>query len=529
MQPPAVNSWNVMVTKSNDVDGTCPGTHGGFIIRRDPFTPLTRHRRLGALRDSIARNLLRPFRATRVVRRSEGPPSLLIMAVDTLRADHVGRNAPGGSLTPALDRLRAEGTSFANVSSPAPWTLPAFTSALTGVMPGVHGAGMTGTTRNMAFEVPRALPADTVTLARHLGAQGYRTAAFHSNPFVTFGLAESFQEHHYRNHASADVAAGALDWIRRHGDRPFFCFVLFNDPHEPTLPRPHHFCPLMSAAGHDPAAWADNDLRSLARWGGTERAPHLGRVAVPLDAAARAALDVKLALYAGAIASVDTTIDAVLRQLEAWNLDSTTLVSVISDHGEEFLEHAAAADLWNHDPRDLRAIGHGHSLFQELLQVPWIVRGAGIPSGDVRRNHVSLCDVGPTLSDWLGTPALPLPDVGMQELKGIVQSRDGGSAPESRTLLAEDIAYGPDLVAVRKGQWKLIAHRDGRPLSLFDLDADPLEMIDVQEANPGPLKELGDVLTRWRAATTRNDGDGGGWETTDEKILRQLRELGYAE
>jgi len=480
------------------------------------------------MRDRMIRGVLRPFRATRVDRRSEGPPSLLIMAVDTLRADHVGRAAPGGSLTPALDLLRGEGTSFTAVSSPAPWTLPAFTSALTGVMPGVHGAGMTGAMRNMAHEAPRPLPNEAVTLARHLSSQGYRTAAFHSNPFVTFGLAESFQEHHYRNHACADVAAGALDWIRRNGDRPFFCFVLFNDPHEPTLPTPARFCPLMDAAGHDPAAWADEDLRSLARWGGTDRAPHLGRTPLPLDAAALAALEVKLALYAGSVASVDAAADGMLRQLERWGLDSSTLVSVFSDHGEEFLEHADAAAHWDHDPRDLRAIGHGHTLFQELLHVPWIMKGPGVDSGVECAQNVSLCDVGPTLCGRLGVPPLPLPLVDMEELTGVVLPRRGdGSA--GRTLLAEDIAYGPDLVSVRRDRWKLIAHRDGRPLALYDLSDDPAETADVRDANPEPLADLTDVLTRWRASAAKRDGDGDGWESTDEKILRQLKELGYAE
>lgn len=450
------------------------------------------------------------------------------MAVDTLRDDHVGDRRTGESLTPAMDRLAAEGVRFSSVSAPAPWTLPSFTSALTGVMPTVHGAGMTGGVRNMAHDAPRPLPERAVTLARHLGAQGYATAAFHSNPFVTFGLAESFGEHHYRNHACADVAAGALDWIRRHGDRPFFCFVLFNDPHEPTLPAPRHFSPLLEAAGQGPGTWSPDDLRSLARWGGTDAAPHLGCEPLPLSDATRRTLDAKLALYGGAVASVDAALDGMLRQLERWGLDGSTLVTVLSDHGEEFLEHAEAAHAWNHDPRDLRAIGHGHTLFEELLHVPWIARGPGLSSGALRDGDVSLCDVGPTLSRWLGAPDLPLPAVDMPELLGRPLPADGDDG-SPRILLAENIAYGPDLVSVRKGTWKLTAHRDGRVLALHDLGEDPGEMRDRAGDSPDVMAELSAVLDRWREAAARGDDGGDGWESTDERILRQLRELGYAE
>jgi len=490
-------------------------------VRNDPFLPLTRRRRLAAARDRACEMLLRPWRGTRLAPRREGPPNLLILAVDTLRHDHARGDR---ALTPRLDALAREGTSFEDVTAPAPWTLPSFAGALTGLMPTLHGAGMRGETRNMAVEPPAELAPGTVTLAGHLAAHGYATGAVYSNPFVEFGLAESFDERRYRNHAAAHVAARALDWIRRHGDRPFCCFVLFNDPPEPTLPPPRHWPADLGAAD----GWSDAALRALARWGDDRHAPHLGRLDDDADPRAREALAIKRHLYAGAVNAVDAAVGAVLDQLGRWGLDESTLVTVFSDHGEEFREHAAAARAWDHDPRDLRAVGHGHSLFQELLHVPWLVRGPGATAGVRREEPVSLLDVAPTLCRWLGVPDLPLPTPAYAPLAGRALPRDDGGEVPERVLLSEDLAYGPDLVAVRRGPWKLTARRDGAPLALHHLGDDPGETRDRLADASEAADDLGRELAAWRAA----GGPGtaaGAWADRDDEIRRRLKDLGYGE
>lgn len=481
--------------------------------RSDPFAELTRRRRLAARRDRLVRALRRPFARTRLAPRREGPPNLLLLAVDTLRDDHVRDDG-----TPALTALAREGIRFTQASSPAPWTLPAFASALTGMMPSLHGGGMNGGVRNMADTLPSRVHDSAGSLATHLAAQGYRTAAFTSNPFVQFGLAESFGEHLYRNHAARDVAGGALDWIRRHGDRPFCCFVLFNDPHEPTLP-PRRLIERELSPTPDDAV-----LQTLARWGGEAGVPHVGRATGP---AAETALALKRGLYAAAVRSVDETVDAVLQQLGAWGLDDNTIVCLWSDHGEEFREHAAEAERWNHDPRNLRAIGHGHSQFEELLRVPWILRGPGIPQGAARSEPVSLCDLAPTLTDWLGLPPFPLPKVTGEGLLGRVLTREPNADAGERLLLAENIAYGPDLVAVRRGRWKLIAQRSpADALALYDLEADPGETLDRRNEQPGITASLVQRVEDWNREV-RPDVDGQDGDL-DARILQGLKDLGYA-
>jgi arylsulfatase A-like enzyme len=493
----------------------------------DPFAALNRKPRWQARLRRWRRALARPLRPDRIAPDRQGPPSLLLIGVDTLRSDHLGLHGYGLPTSAHLDRLAAGGTTFLDVTAPAPWTLPSFTSALCGVMPGVHGAYLPGPTRNMDSQPPQRLGKDTVTLARHLRGQGYRTAAFYSNQFFAFGLAESFDEHRYLNLPAADLLDEARHWIRRHADRPFFCFVLLNDPHEPTTPPAEDLAPFLP----DPPP-GERELAGLARWG---EAPgiRLGQVADPEAEAAGRARAVKLAIYDATIRYVDRQIGRTQDWLDAAGLAGSTVVSVFSDHGEEFLDHVQWSRRWDHDPRGIHGIGHGHTHFQELLHVPWIAWGPGVPSGVRSREAVSLCDLAPTLCHWVQAPPLS-PDLPAHpfaaHLKGRSQHRPGPA--EERLILAESIAYGPDLVALRRGRWKLIAHREGQALALFDLLGGPEELNDVAEANPEVVAELLTELARWRESGLGAAGSGAApaaWDGMEDEVRQRLKDLGYGQ
>ncbi len=505
---------------------------------RDPFAPLTlKQRRRRMVRD-LKRQLLRPLRPSRLQPRREGPPHLLLVGVDTLRADHLGCYGHSRPTSPRLDALAGRGTVFTDVTACAPWTLPSFASALTGVMPGVHGAYLPGPERNMDTQPPRRLDDGMVTLARHLRTQGYRTAAFYSNQFFAFGLAESFDRHTYINDEAQAVVAEAADWIRRHADRPLFCFILLNDPHEPTTPRPEDLEPFLASATTQGADTSAAMLRALARWGESP-APRLGLADDPPGKELQAALALKLAIYDATIGQVDRAIGDLDARLERWGLGDRTLRSVFSDHGEEFLDHVGWARKWNHDPRGIFGIGHGHSMFHELLHVPWLAWGAGVPPGVRRSEPVSLMDLAPTLLDWMGLPPLPVPPAAgpasAREMAPLLTGRSlvrSAAGDAQRIILSEAMAYGPDLVAVRKGRWKLVARRDGRPLALFDLRDDPGETKDAAADHPQELADLQAIAVRWRDSgqgAAGDDGSGGSWSDMDDEIHQRLKDLGYAE
>ncbi len=513
---------------------------------RDPFARLNRRRRWRSRTWRLRRLLSGGPPRSRARVTGAGAPHLLAVGVDTLRADHLGCGGCERPTSPRLDALAAGGTLFADVMAPAPWTLPSFAGALTGLMPGLHGGFLGGPERDMDQQAPGRLRPGVVTLAAHLRAQGYRTAAFYANQFFAFGLAESFDEHAYVNLPARDLADLAGDWLERHADRPCFCFVLLNDPHEPTTPPWRMLAPFLPAPAPDDAL-----LGELARWGGG-RAPHLGRAPDPRAPAVRAALALKLAVYDATIAEVDRALGALHDRLRARGLAERTLMTVFSDHGEEFLDHAEWAARWDHDPRGLRGIGHGQSHFEELLHVPWLAWGPGVPAGARVEGPVSLLDLAPTLLEWLGLPPLPpttLPNSAPPELAAALKGRTqaplaaraapGGGVPpqpgrlrleSERLRLSEAIAYGPDLVAIRRGKWKLVAARDGRPLALFDLERDPLESVDASGSAPDALAELVALARAWHTSGVGAAGDGGGaWADVDDTVRERLRDLGYTQ
>jgi arylsulfatase A-like enzyme len=290
-------------------------------------------------------------------------------------------------------------------------------------------------------------------------------------------------------------------------------------------------------------------LRPYSRWG---QAPALDltRAPFPADERTEQGRQIKLAIYDATIRYVDRVIGDLQATLVRRGLDSNTLVSVFSDHGEEFLDHAAFARRWGHDPRGINGIGHGHAHFQEVLHVPWLAWGPGVPVGQRVEHPVSLLDLSPTLLHWLGlapmanltqaatgggelAPALIGQAQDGQAQDGQTQdgqTQDGQAASASRLLLSEAIAYGPDLVALRRGHLKLIAHRDGRVLALFDLATDPGETRDVAADQPAAVTELLGHLAHWRRSGLGAGGQAGGdWNDLDETVRRRLKDLGYSD
>ncbi|MDX2473959.1 MAG: sulfatase-like hydrolase/transferase, partial [Candidatus Krumholzibacteria bacterium] len=353
-------------------------------------------------------------------------------------------------------------------------------------------------------------------------------------PFFAFGLAESFDHHVYLNLPAAEVARQANEWMRRHAVGPFFCFVLFNDPHEPTTPDTADLAPFLPRLQALGVTDLPGVLRHYARWGESPGVD-LTRAAFPADRATEQARAIKVAVYDATIRYVDRVIGDLQNTLVSRGLDRNTLVSVFSDHGEEFLDHAAAAHRWGHDPRGIHGIGHGHSHFQEVLLVPWLAWGPDVPVAQRVRQPVSLLDLAPTLLAWLGLPGLPgltdaVANAGSIGPHLVGQAVPTAAAQGPRLILSEAIAYGPDLVALRRDRFKLIAHRDGRMLALFDLENDPGEIHDVSAEQPDVVNGLLSDLERWRQSGLGATGEqGGDWNDMDDTIRQRLKDLGYSD
>jgi arylsulfatase A-like enzyme len=433
--------------------------------------------------------------------RAAGHPSVILVSIDTMRADALG--ALGGRETPRLDRLASEGTLFEQATSPAPWTLPSHASIFTSQLPFDHGARFTS----------HPVPPDRLMLAEVLSDAGYATAAFTGDAYVDagFGFGQGFDRYE-GFHEDADITRGpqpiadaALRFVRASRGRPFFLFVHSYEPHAPytetTIVDP-------ADRGRLPAAVDFTVVERI----------HRGELVLD-DRERRYVKD----LYRGDVARADRVLGGFLDALRADGLLDDVVLVVLSDHGEDF---------WDHD--SVRSPGHGHSVYQDLLRVPLIVRAPGrIPAGRRIVTPVSLLDVAPTIVELCGL-SQPASFRGTT----LAPALRTGAEPGSRPIWSESVEYGPDRFALRDGRFKAIVtprpdevhgdfHPRVPPVEVFDLVADPRETSNL--AGRPDLEVLRVVAeAEERARVKLHDAPGrSAAEAPDEDLLRRLRALGY--
>ena len=353
------------------------------------------------------------------------PPNVLLVLADTMRVDALGIYGAAGDPSPTLDALARSGARFAQAHAAASWTLPSVASLFTS-LPG-YQAGHYATQ-------PQYLYRENRTLAAEFAAAGYWTAAFSGSAIVSYdtGFGQGFGTfwadplERLRKPDARDVASRAAAWLRVHQEHPFFAYVHFQDCHSP-------YC-LARELPADPHAPVPGDSEPAME--GTRPLPG------PAELAAWRRL------YAADVGEIDGGVAQVLGALTP-GVRARTLVVFVADHGEEFLDHGF--------------LGHGWSLFEELLHVPLLIAGPGVPAARVVDEPVSLLDVLPTL---VARAALPAPDAARRRWQGI----DLGPAfrglplPARRPLLAQADSFGPTRISVAAGRRKAI---------LFNLAADP--------------------------------------------------------
>ena len=354
-------------------------------------------------------------------------PNVLLVTIDTLRADRLGSYGYVGAATPVMDALAARGVRFATAIAHAPLTAPSHASILTGLLPTGHGVRDNG-----AF----ALPPTAATLAEVLRGAGYHTAAFVSGFPLDhrFGFARGFETYDdrllrggnagrasYVERPAAATTRAAVAWVRA-AQAPWFAWVHYFDPHAPYEPPP--------------------------------------------DLAARFATSP----YDGEIASVDRELGRLLAVAEAG--PASTLVLVTSDHGESLGEHGEAT--------------HGVFVYDSTLRVPWIMAGAGVPRGRVSSVVARGIDVAPSLLDYAGV-RLPRAMQG-RSLRPAADGREMEDAPAYAESLFCELNLGwAALHAWRTARWKLV---DAPRPELYDLAADPAEVRDVSTARRNEAESL---------------------------------------
>ncbi len=313
-------------------------------------------------------------------------PNIVLIGVDTLRADHLSAFGYERPTSPHLEALAAEGIRFHRALSPAPWTLPSFTSALTSLYPSRHGAGRGG-----RGGWTRVHP-DAVFLSEILYGEGYRTVGMVANHLISpkYGLEQGYEiyAHPYRGgFESVAVEVPRIEeFLSRNGTAPFFLFWHIMDPHLP-YDVPADIAARFLDPDYEGRFRKEVSFNYLVRRPGRRRYAHEGHPEIPselTDADRRRIVD----FYDAEVAEVDQAIGAVVASLKKNGLWENTIVAVLADHGEGLADH----DHYH----------HGYTLYEDQIRVPLIVRFPDGPRGEVHEAPVSTIDLVPTILARLG-------------------------------------------------------------------------------------------------------------------------------
>lgn len=403
------------------------------------------------------------------LRAAQPPSSIVLITIDTLRADHLGCYGDASIQTPNIDRLAQESARFAHAYTTVPVTLPAHAALLTGAFP--LATGMHDFTGNR-------LPSGVATLAQELQKQGYTTAAFLGSAVLDsrFGLNRGFDtyfdhfdfRHEEEVHLDAIERRGdhvvdeALKWLRGNPKRPFFLWVHLYDPHAPYRP---------------PEPFASR---------------YRGRP------------------YDGEIAFADAQVGRLFTFLKQQGAFESSLVVLASDHGESLGEHGEQT--------------HGFFIYDSTLHVPLIIKVPGV-APRVVQDDVCLVDVMPTVLQAL-TVSVPASVQG-RSLLGLILGRPTANAS---SLYAESylpllhFGWNP-LRSVRWQGWKLI---DTTRPELYDTPADSKELRNLYSAQQARAQEMRDRLNSLTRRYAPSSGElATGKEAIDPALTEALRSLGY--
>ena len=436
--------------------------------------------------------------------------NVILVSVDTLRADRVSGYGYSRETTPRLDSLFTDSAVFLRTYAPSGWTLPSHVSLLTGL--NVMNHRVEGEKDRMDPDLP--------TLAGELEKQGYFCAAMTSGGFVSpiFGFDLGFDTFQlgdwgiFKLDAAARLGRAAADWLRGHGDRNFFLFLHTYQCHSPyDLPEPDRSIFLPPGT---PARLRD-PVHAVGGQAGIFK---------PLPEADRQnASD----LYDAEVRYVDRAlIGPLLDALHETGLYDRTLLIVTSDHGEEFYEHGA----WTHGP----------DLYDESLKVPLVVKFPGSRFAGTRVDSiVRLTDIMPTILGEMGSLRAGL-ELDGRDLRPLLNGRER----RDREFLAELAAnrmgsHIPRKIALNSGRLKLILNQLYQPgdlafftapprtapqIELFDLDADPGETRNVAEKQAAAARSL---VQRIEELTAKSRKRRGGETAMTEELREQLKALGY--
>lgn len=421
--------------------------------------------------------------------------NVLIICIDSLRADHLGCYKYKRDATPCIDKVAKDGVLFTSAISQAPWTKPSVASLFTSMYMSVHNVWY-GYKDTKDYAISCRLSGDIVTLAEILKIHGYETAAFGQKLHLhkEFGFKQGFDLLNMSLGKSASITNNVISWLHRRQPNKFFVYIHYDDAHFPYNP-PDKF--KMYDVYKSNANVTGENFKSI----------RSGEIKLSKE-------DINhiIASYDGEIRCVDEKIGLLLKQLEGMGYGNNTLVIILADHGDEFLEHGGVA--------------HGHTLYEELLRVPLIMKGPTIPKNVQINGLAQSIDIAPTVLDVLDLQ----PDKEMEGKSLIPLIFKAGEVHDYVYSERKTYNTGEFLRAIRSKRWKLIRDFDTKQNLLFDLENDPGEVTNVSDQYPKITADLELRLSEWlnREKARANKTQFKGTVRIDEATKERLKSLGYA-
>ncbi len=380
---------------------------------------------------------------------------VILIGVDTLRADHLGCYGYSRATSPQLDSWAADATRYSYCISASPWTFPSFSAMLTGRYPSRCGA-----TTNVRY-----LPDVETTLAEILGRDGFLTYMVVNNIYTgpPVNLHQGFDSALRFPVERADTTFDAAKkWLASHKSEDTFAFIHFMDPHvpyHPPMPFNDMFDPGYSGRFMDEFKEVDEVRR--------------GEIVLSPEEIAHLK-----ALYDGEIAYFDDEFGKFIQFLQDEGMYDDTLLIFTADHGEEFYEHGG--------------FEHGHSLYDEMIHVPLIISGPGIDASSVDDRIASTLDILPGVLEYYGIHLprelngnslfKPLPDVG-------------------RMLIAEQLRYGAELKGVTTPEYRYIYNTLSGEDELYNLADDPAMLHSVASDRKATARSFRAFVTSYTIST----------------------------
>jgi arylsulfatase A-like enzyme len=443
----------------------------------------------------------------------EDTSNVILISLDTLRADHLGCYGYERDTSPTIDALAGESVLFLNTFAPSPWTLPSHISLMTSLNTINHGV----------FQNGQKLDASIPTLADFLRINGFYATAFTGGGFVSglFGLHKGFNSYHVRGgiqnaHSAEALSLAAVDWIERCKDRSFFLFLHTYQIHNPYV-SPSPYNEMFLREGAEYKGIDINDLR-IAR----------ENRYMPLSDDLRTNI---IDLYDAGIRYTDEClIRPLVDKLRQLDLYDRTMIILVSDHGEEFFDHQG----WVHT----------HSVYDEVIKVPLIIKFFNSENGGRKiQNFIRLIDVMPTVLDLLGIDSSSHFLEGKSLLPLLQEESDTDKKMERSFIsdLAANIEnnHVPGKIALNSGPYKIIINEEYSDsqsryflhpppavpeIEIYDLAADPSESHNLALSRPELVDKMLDLMKK---RYVQKMGKRSSEIELNEEIRRQLRALGY--